>query len=448
MILKNDINSHQGRIYGLLDCNSFFASCEKLFRPDLRNKPVVVLSNNDGCVVARSSEAKKLGIPMGEPYFKIKNFVQRNRVHVFSSNFRLYGDISGRIMRLLYRWTPNVEIYSIDEAFLEFSGLGTGNPPLESLSVEILSSISRWVGIPVSLGIGPTKTLSKLANDIAKKSSEKPLDFIKTPGICNLLDPEIRKAALACLPIGDVWGIGRRLVVKMERLGLRTAADLARLDPRWVRKEFTIVQEQLVRELNGEPCLEVDNVPSPKKSIQVSRSFHDATNDFTTLSEAVSSFAGRACEKARAQGSVASGIYVHINTGRFKEGYCSDGRAKGFPIPTANSPEVIKTALSLLAELYRPGELYKKATVILMELHDATAAKAQGTLFPLDEKSPEQREKEDRLMDSMDRINRLMGRGTLIFGSHGLAREWRGASDHCSPAYTSLWSEIPVAKAK
>lgn len=370
------MKSKPTRIFGLLDCNSFFASCEKLFRPDLKNRPVVVLSNNDGCVVARAPEAKELGIPMGEPYFKIKYISDRNRVHIFSSNFRLYGDISSRIMRMLYRWTPAVEVYSIDEAFLDFTGLGydsEGEPrhdSIEALAREIIATINKWIGIPVSIGIGPSKALSKVANDIAKKSG----------GGCFLLEPKKRMEALAQLEIGDLWGIGRRLAPKMRKLGIRNAKQFAELDPRWVRKSFSIVQEQLLRELNGENCIDFETVASAKKSIQVSRSFHNASEDFTIISEAIASFAARAAEKAG---------------------------------------------------------------VVLLDLRNAKAAKAQGTLFPLDDKTPEK-----RLIQSMDRINEIMGRGSLFFGAQGVDRDWKGASDHCSPAYTGFWSQLPIAKAK
>lgn len=424
--------------YGLLDCNSFFASCEKLFRPDLAHKPVVVLSNNDGCVVARSREAKALGVPMGEPYFKIKHLAEHHGLIVFSSNYRLYGDLSQRVMRTLLHWTPWVEIYSIDEAFLDFTGLDLGDRTPDVIAADVVSTVHKWIGIPVSLGLGSTKTLAKVANDIAKKGD----------GTCNLLDPEPRRDALSRLDIGDVWGIGRRLAPKMQRLGIRTAADLAAVDPLWMRRNFSIVQEQLVRELNGECCLDVESVPPAKKSLQVSRSFRDATDHFDTLAEAVASFAARACEKVREQETVASGIYVHLNSSRFGGRYVSDGAARGFDVPTASSTEVIRAALSLLRELYRPDTMYKKALVMLLDLRNAAATRSQGFLFPMDDVSSEQREKEDRLLESVDRINNLLGRGTLFFGAEGVNRNWRGVSDHCSPGYTTDWNALPIIKAK
>jgi len=426
------------RLYGLVDCNSFFVSCEKLFRPDLADKPVVVLSNNDGVIVSRSPEAKKLGIPMGEAYYKIKRLAESGLVKVFSSNYRLYGDLSHRVMRLLHRWTPSVEIYSIDEAFLDFTGLGYDRTSIDTLLHEIVTTVRKWIGIPVSIGLGQTMTLSKVANDIAKKGN----------GVCNLLDADRRRAALANMEIGDVWGIGRRLTPKMIKLGIRTAWDLASIDPLWMRREFSIVQEQLVRELNGECCLDLAEVQPPRKSIQVSRSFHDATDDYRLIAEAVSTFAAKACEKARSDGTVASAIHVHINTSYHSGNYISDGRASGFDIPTAHTPDVIRTALGLLKSIYRQGVMYKKASVMLLDMKDADAVRSQGFLFDMDSKSPEDKRRGDRLMISVDRINETFGKGTLFFGAQGTEQTWRGASDHCSPSYTVSWNELPVARAR
>ena len=427
------------RIYGLLDCNSFFASCEKLFRPDLANKPVVVLSNNDGIVVARSPEAKRLGVPMGEAYFKIKRLVEHGQVVVFSSNYRLYGDMSNRVMKTLRRWTPQIEIYSIDEAFLDFTGLGIKDTDVDSLMQEITSTVKKWTGIPVSLGVGSTMTLAKVANDLAKKRD----------GTCALLDPAIREQALAELEIGEVWGIGRRLAPKMFKLGFRTAKDLAAADPLWMRREFSVIQEKLVRELNGECCLDLAEVAAPRKNIQVSRSFSEATNDYRALSEAVSTFAAKASEKARSEGTVAAAVYVHLNTSWYKkDSYVSEGKTQGFDFPTSSSPEIIRTALGLLRETYREGPLYKKASVMLLDLRDAEAVKSQGMLFNLDGKNPADRKRDDQLMESVDRINRQFGKGTLLFGSQGTHQKWRGASEHCSPNYTLNFAELPVVKAK
>ena len=434
------MNHRQSRLYGLIDCNSFFASCEKLFRPDLKNKPVVVLSNNDGIVVARSPEAKQLGIPMGEAYFKIKRLAEHGHVVVFSSNYRLYGDMSNRVMKTLKQWTPQIEIYSIDEAFLDFTGLGIKSEAVDSLMREITSTVKKWTGIPVSLGVGNTMTLAKVANDLAKKGN----------GTCALFDPAQREQSLANLEIGDVWGIGRRLAPRMSKLGFRTAKDLAAADPLWMRKEFSVVQEKLVRELNGECCLDLTEVAAPRKSIQVSRSFPEATNDYRLLSEAVSTFAAKAGEKARSEGTVATAVNVHLNTSWYKksDSYVSDGKTRGLDVPTSSSFEIIHTALGLLREIYREGPLYKKASVMLLHLQDAVAVKSQGLLFDLAEKNPDAQRRDDQFMMSVDKINRHFGKGTLFFGSQGTEQRWRSASEHCSPNYTLSFSELPIVKAK
>ncbi|MGL6226659.1 MAG: Y-family DNA polymerase [Thermoguttaceae bacterium] len=471
------------KLFGLLDCNSFFASCEKLFRPDLAGQPVVVLSNNDGVVIARSLEAKQLGIKMGEPFFKLKRFIRYNQLVVFSSNYRLYGDLSSRVMQMLHHWTPHVELYSIDEAFLDLTGLDLTNldstnldstgldstnlgltnpgltglgeissvldrkksdqPTIDSPTVDrfmsnVVQTVKKWTGIPVSFGIGPTKTLAKVANDLAKKKQ----------GVCCLIDLDERNAALARLSIADVWGIGRHLAPKMQRLGIRTARDLAQIDPLWIRKEFSIVQEQLVRELNGECCLDVQNTPTPRKTIQVSRSFHEPVDDYTTLSEAVATFAARASEKAREDGTVASAVYVHLNTSRFNGTYLSEGRAIGFATPTSQTTDVIRSSLELLRALYRPDTPYKKAMVMLLDLRNARAMKSQGMLFERDDKDPAIRERDERLIQSVDEINRQYGKGTLFFGSQGTTQKWRGSFEYSSPAYTTFWGEIPLVKAK
>ena len=282
--------------------------------------------------------------------------------------------------------------------------------------------------------------LAKVANDLAKKRR----------GICSLLDPETRAPALGDLAIGDVWGIGRRLAPKMFRLGIRTAKDLAAVDPLWIRKQFSVVQEQLVRELNGERCLDITTIPVPRKNIQVSRSFPEATNDYRLLTEAVSTFAAKACEKARSEGTAASAVYVHLNTSWYKkqESFISEGQTRGLNYPTSHSPEIIRTALTLLHEIYREGIFYKKASVMLLDLQHADAVKSQGLLFELDGKNPKERKREDSLMESVDQINQTFGKGALFFGSQGIQQQWRSASDHCSPNYTLYFTDLPVAKAK
>jgi DNA polymerase V len=423
----------------LVDCNSFFASCETVFRPDLRRKAVVVLSNNDGIVVARSPEAKRLGIPMGEAAFKIKRFVDSGVVKVFSSNYRLYSDMSWRVMKTLEQWTPNIEIYSVDEAFLDFTGARINSP--DALGHEIITTVRQWTGIPTSIGFAPTKTLCKVANETVKS---------RGTGVCSLMDENARIAALKQFEIGEVWGVGRRLAPRFQRLGLKTAYDLSQVAPRWIRKNFSIVQEQTVRELCGEPCFDLDNAPEPKKSIQVSRSFGEVTERLEDLEEAIAAFAAQAAEKARAQGSAASAVYVHINTSWYKKdstGYYSQGMMTGFSVPTASTMEIISAALETLKKIYKPNRQYKKATVILHELRNADAVQSQGFLFEKNEdRNAERRATERKVMETLDRINVQHGKGTLFFCAEGIKKEWRSRQDVISPCYTTCLNELPVVR--
>jgi DNA polymerase V len=423
----------------LVDCNSFFASCETIFRPDLRGKAVVVLSNNDGIVVARSPEAKRLGIPMGEAAFNIKRFIESGVVKVFSSNYRLYSDMSWRVMKTLEQWTPNIEVYSVDEAFLDFTGTRVDNP--EALGQEIITTVKQWTGIPVSIGFAPTKTLCKVANETAKS---------RGTGICSLMDENARLTVLKQFDIGEVWGVGRRLAPRFLRLGLKTAYDLSMVDPLWIRKNFSIVQEQTVRELRGEPCFDLDSAPEPKKSIQISRSFGKATDRLEDLEEAVATFAARAAEKTRAQGSAASAVYVHINTSWYKNAdanYYSQGMMTGFRVPTASTMEIIEVALDTLRKIYKPGRQYKKATVILHELKNAETVQSQGFLFEKnEERNADRRATEQKVMATLDRINIQHGKGTVFFGAEGVKKDWRSRQDVISPCYTTSLDELPVAR--
>ena len=430
-------DSHMPRSFVLVDCNSFFASCEKVFRPDLADKPVVVLSSNDGCVVARSKEAKAIGIPMGEPYFKIKHLLEGNRVAVFSSNFGLYSDMSRRVMRTLEQFAPEMEVYSVDEAFLDVTGVAIEN--LERFMTEIAVTVKKWTGIPVSVGMGPTKTLAKVANDVAKKSDS---------GTCHLFEADQRETILHAMDVGDVWGVGRRLVVPLKKLGIRTAWDLATRDPIWVRHNFSVIQEKMVRELCGEACYDLDNMPMARKSIQVSRSFGEPVTDLETLCEAVSSFAANAAVSLRKENSVASAVYVHVNTNRFhKEDYYSNGVTVPLALPSSSTPELIAAAVYGVKQIFAEEKQYKRAGVILMEIRDADAAKAQKTLFNLDDtKTDQQRETEQKLMKTLDRINRNMGRGTLFFAAEGIEQTWRPAANQKSRLFTTVKEDFPTAK--
>lgn len=443
------------KIFGLLDCNSFFASCEKVFHPSWEKRPVVVLSNNDGCVVARSPEAKPF-IAMGAPYFQIRRTAEINRIVVRSSNFSLYGDMSRRVMLTLAQWTPDIEVYSIDEAFLDltprFLRQIEQNRPyagrLDRLAAEIVETVPRWTGIPVALGIGPTKTLAKLANKIAKGRADRYL---------SLMDEARREEALRSFDIADVWGVGRRLLPRFKRLGLKTALDLARVDPLRMRTEFSVVQEKTVRELCGERCFDAESTPEPRQNIRVSRSFGDMVSDLPNLESAVASFAAKGGERLRRQKSVATGVYVQLDTNRFRTDLAQNHSAllAGFARPTDSTPEILETALAALRRLYRPEFLYKRAMIQLTGLLDADTAAGVRYLFDPDPeidgaagRNDERRAAEKRLMTAVDQLNATLGEGRLFYAAEGIDPAWRPNSEFVSPSYTTRWSDIPVVKAK
>lgn len=376
-------------MFGLLDCNNFYVSCERVFRPDLRQVPVIVLSNNDGCVIARSNEAKALGIGMGVPVYQIKDLIRQRNIRVFSSNYTLYGDMSARVMSLLAAEIPQIEIYSIDESFLDLSGI---NSP-DSFGRALVQKIAKYTGIPVSLGIAPTKTLAKVANKFAKKY----------PGYrgCCLIDNEAKRtAALQNTDIGDVWGIGRRLSARLRAGGIFTAYDFSRLPPGYVRKIMTVTGERLWRELNGTPCLELAMEEESKKQICNSRSFGETISTLEDLSAAVSAHAMRCAEKLRRQNSAAEAVMTFIQTSRFRPDlpqYCNHSLV---PLPSASddSLEIVQAALKGLKQIYKPGYAYKKCGVII---NAATQCRClQGDLF-----DRRNRLKAASLMGAIDRLN-------------------------------------------
>lgn len=474
------------KIIGLVDCDSFFASCEKVFRPDWRNRPVVVLSNNDGCVVARSPEAKALQIPMGEPYFKLKNFARARGVIVRSANYALYGDMSRRVTTVLENWTENVDVYSIDEAFLELTGqfcnadgrfpgetqASASEPPLtvaqtrkrvqewpngpalgelptetvqklDALANEIVETTRKWTGIPVSLGLGPTRTLAKAASRIAKD------EFAKTGKKYALLfDQERRNEALKRLPVEKVWGVGRRIAPVLIKSGVRNAFELAKLDPNFMRQSFSIEQERLVRELRGERVYDAITAPAPQRSMQVSRSFGETIETLDELAKPVSTFAAKIAAKLRARALVANGIYVYLMTSRFNERRPQRfaGDSFLFARPTNSSFEIVQTANSLLRKLYAPGYEYKKAGVVALETATTEEANARRYLFELEpERSQAAREREAILSSALDRLNARFGQGAVFFASEGVERKWRPNSEFVSPCYTTDWDALPCA---
>ena len=356
----------------LVDCNNFYASCERVFQPGLRGRPVVVLSNNDGfCVIARSNEAKALGIAMGEAWHICKKRVDTEGVIVRSSNYTLYGDMSARVMRTVAGFTPDLEIYSIDEAFLGLSGF---ERRLESHSRALRRTVHQWTGIPVSVGIAPTKTLAKVANRRAKKDPAK-------GGVFLLMDEGAIEAELGAMELTDLWGVARRLAARLTALGIATPLALKRADPRVIRERFNVVLERLVLELRGVPCISLEEAPPDRKSIMASRSFGRTVETRAELEEAVATYTSRAAEKLRGQGLAANRIVVFAHTNRFRPDDPQYGaeRTVSLPVATADSGRLIAAAKRGLGAIYRPGFRYKKAGIMLLDL--VPAARVQGGLF-------------------------------------------------------------------
>lgn len=425
-------------MFALVDCNNFYASCEKLFDPTLADRPLVVLSNNDGCVVARSAEAKVLGVPMGAPWFKLRQLAAQHGIVALSSNYALYADMSNRVVEVLCAFSPNLEVYSIDESFLDLSGFRDLDRVV--YGYQIRSRIAHWLGLPVCVGIAPTKTLAKLANHVAKK---KP----GFAGVCDLtrLAPEARAALFAQLDVGEVWGVGRQINERLAEMRIHTVLDLLRADPDWIRRRFSVVLERTVRELNGISCLALEEVAPPKQQIMASRSFGHLVHDLDELREAISSHISRAAEKLRQQQCDAGAVSVLIRTNPFKPDEPQYQRTVTDPVspPTSDSRGLIAAATSILTRIYRPGYAYHKAGVMLSQL--APRAHTQGELFAADVTDVD---RSQDLMTVMDAINRRWGRGTLRSSATGVDQGWRMRRERLSPAYTTSWDELPVVRAE
>jgi DNA polymerase V len=419
--------------YALVDCNSFYASCEKLFRPDLRDRPVVVLSNNDGCVVARSAEAKALGIGMATPFYQVRDLIKQEQVTVFSSNYALYADISARVMRTLEELAPAVEIYSIDEAFLDLSGIEASRD-LVNFGREICQTVNRWVGVPVSVGIAPTKTLAKLANHAAKR-------YRKTGGVVDLRDKGRQRRLLAITSLKEIWGVGSRLSRRLESMGIRTALQLADSDPRLMRKAFSVVLERTVRELNGEACIALDETPAAKQQIICSRTFGTRVTRFQDLREAISDYASRAAEKLREEQRYTRvvSIYLRTNPHSNRDPQYSNSASVELPLPTADSRDIIAASQKLLHSIYRDGYRYMKAGVVLHDFYEPGVY--QGNLFNPGRERPHAQ----ALMQTLDQINHS-GHGHLFFAGQGISRGWAMRRAHLSPRYTTSWQDLPVAR--
>ena len=408
----------------LVDCNNFYASCERIFRPHLEKKPVAVLSNNDGCVIARSNESKSLGLKMGEPIFKKRYLVDRHKIHLFSSNFALYGDISKRVFDIVARDVPAYEIYSIDEAFLDFSGI---KDPY-NYAIHLRDKVRRWTGVPISIGISYTKTLSKVAGHIAKKSDD---------GVCYLKDKRQISDILGKLPLDEIWGVGVRYAMKLKKYGIHTASDLLECDETWVRKMMNVVGLRMVRELKCIPHFNLEEDRSMKKSICTSRSFSVEVKEYSRMSEYVSMFASRCSEKLRSEQACARSISVFMYTNRFRprarqySGYFS----MDFHTAASDSITVTKLAIECLKKIFKSGYSYKKAGVTLSGI--VPRNQVQLSLFDSSD-----RKKSDKLMETMDTINGNMGRDILKLSSSGINNKWKIGKERLSPCYTTRWSDI------
>lgn len=419
-------------VFALVDCNNFYASCEKLFDPKLASKPVVVLSNNDGCVVARSAEVKALGIPMGVPWFKIQKEAKQYGIVAFSSNYALYADMSNRVVEVLGQFTPSLEVYSIDESFLDLSGF---NRDLVEYGQEIRQRIQQWLGLAVCVGIAPSKTLAKLANHCAKKG------LAGSGGVCDfttLTESQLTQL-FAGIDVGEVWGVGRKIEARLADMGIFTVLQLREADPDLIRSKFSVVLERTVRELRGVSCLDLEEVAPDKQQIMCSRSFGQYVYDRDQLEEVVASYVARAAEKLRKQASLAGALMVFIRTNPFNPKEPQYQRSMTIPLPeaTADTRVLVMWALKGLKRIYRPGFAYQKAGVMLSELRPK--AMAQVSLF-----ADLEDDRGQRLMATLDVINQRWGRGTLRSAAEGMEKPWQMKRQRLSPSYTTDWDGLPM----
>ena len=420
-------------MFALVDVNSFYASCETVFRPDLKGKPVVVLSNNDGCVIARSAEAKQLNIRMGEPYFRLKNLLREHRVSVFSSNYALYADMSQRVMSTLEALAPAVEIYSIDEAFMDLTGVRHCRN-LEAFGREVRERVLRDTHLTVGVGIAPTKTLAKLANHAAKT-------WRKTGGVVDLSNAERQRKLMALTPVAEVWGVGRRISKKLNMMGILTARDLSEQSTWVIRKHFNVVLERTVRELRGEPCLELEEFAPVKQQIVCSRSFSGRITEYTSMREAICNYAVRAGEKLRGERQYCRQVGVFLRTSPHAQGEVFYGNQASVKLltPSHDSRDIIRAAMTALDSIWQDGPRYMKAGVMLGDFFSQGIS--QLNLF--DDYKP--RADSESLMRVIDGVNQS-GKGQLWFAGQGVEKRWAMKRDMLSPCYTTRYSDLPVVR--
>jgi len=423
------MNNARSKIFALVDCNSFYCSCERVFNPSLNHKPIIVLSNNDGCAVSRTDEAKALGIEMGAVYFQIKDLIKKHDVQVFSSNYTLYGDMSHRVMQILSEKSPEVEIYSIDEAFLSFTGMN--NWDLLNYAIDIRETVLQQTGIPTCIGFGPTKVIAKIANKLAKKNKER------TKGVFDLTNEDVRNEIFKTFPVEDIWGIGRQSAKKLKERKIKTAYDLMKSDPEMIRKFLTVTGGRIVEELNGISCLDLELDAEDRKQIVSSRSFGRQVTDLREIQESIANHITNASEKLRSQKLLCRHLTVFVQTNPFKTNTAQYFNSKSMVIPTGTSvtTKLITKAYLLLDQIFRDGYEYKKVGVILNDL-------VKKDFIQTDFFSTYDTAKEDSLMRVIDEINRYHGRGTVKSAACGIDQFWQMLSQMKSPCYTTRWSEL------
>jgi DNA polymerase V len=412
-------------MFALVDCNNFFASCERVFRPDLEKTPVIVLSNNDGCVIARSNEAKALGIKMGTPFYQLSpGILKANNIAVFSSNYALYGDMSSRVMSVLASFSPEMEIYSIDEAFLNISRKRT----LEEYAVQIRKTVKQWTGMPVSIGLGATKTLAKLANHIAKKETSSGVFLLKEENF---------EENLAPMRISEIWGVGRRLTKKLEAMGLRTALQLRNSDIALMQKKFSVCLARTISELNGNSCIPLEEIEEERKSICSSKSFGRPVYRLEEIKEAVATYAATAAKRLREEKLEASHMIVFIQTNFFNKNAKQNNASASvsFPCPANDDSTLTRHATKAIEQVFKDGYKYKKAGVILTEISKKTAH--QADLFD------QEKDNNSKLSEAIDKINKRFGSRVVYYASEGVNKPWNMKQSHRSNRYTTNWKELP-----
>jgi len=417
-------------IYALVDCNNFYVSCERVFNPKLEGRPVIILSSNDGCAIARSNEAKECGVKMAQPLYQFTDIVKKHDIQVLSGNFHLYTDMSNRVMQVLADMAPAAQQYSIDECFLDITGM---THDLDDYGQTVQAKVKQWTGIPVGIGIAETKTLAKVANRIAKVSK-------KADGVLNLVDSQWQEKALDRTEVGDVWGIGKKFTEKLNRNGVKTALDLISQPDGWIRKEMGVGGLKTVRELRNEDCIGFDSIPKPKQTTMVSRSFGKTVTELDELINAVTVFATIAAADIRKANLVSSAVSVFMETNRFSnEPQYAPSQSVELSPASNNTKHIVRAAIQGVKEAYREGFKFKKAGIMLLDLVDADHA--PQSLF--DTRDP----KDDKLIEAFDQINRKQGPGSINFGAAGQPSDWHSTSAFRSPRYTTEWLDIPRVKA-